>query len=73
MRKEIIVCDECGKMLEKEERQSFCFEHWFFDLCNECYEKKDGVKEAFSNLYSNYDKKRKALLKKYSLDKLINR
>lgn len=71
MRKEIIVCDECGKMLEKEGVQGFSFEFYFFDLCDECYKKKNGLKEEFNTLNEDYDKKRKEIYEKYSINKLL--
>ena len=73
MRKEVIVCDECGEIVKEKEVKRYMFEHWWFELCEKCCEKKEGLKEEYDNLYMDYDKKRKALLKKYSLDKLINR
>lgn len=72
MRKEITVCDECGKILEREEIKGFNFEFYFFDLCDECYKKKNGLKEEFETLNKDYDKKRKELYKKYSIDKILN-
>lgn len=71
MKKEITVCDECGKILEKEEIQVFSFNFYFFDLCDKCYKKKNGLKEEFEALDKEYDKKRKELCKKYSVNKLL--
>lgn len=72
MIKEIIVCDECEKQLEKNEIKKYYFENYRFELCEECHNKKDGLKEDFETLCIEYRNKRKALLKKYSIDKLLN-
>ena len=67
MRKEVLICDNCGKEhneLKRPVRRQYIFEVYSFDLCEKCYKKISRIEEKMYKEISAIKTLHKADLKK---------
>ena len=68
MKKEIILCDNCGKELKDMEKIKIGFDMYYLDVCDECRDLIKNAREEIKKLEEEFDENKKRIIVRYGLN-----